>query len=90
MAALLHVTRAGLALRNEWPEVFASGEYIALEVDGERAQNLIAFERRRGSRRAVLWQRVSIRSCAHPSNGPLLSSGATPRSNWTPLPGATA
>ena len=48
----LHVTRAGLALRNEWPDVF-EGEYLPLEANGERAHNLIAFERRAGDRRAV-------------------------------------
>ena len=49
----LHVTRTGLALRNEWAEVFGAGEYVPLEIRGERARNVIAFERRQGGRRAV-------------------------------------
>jgi (1->4)-alpha-D-glucan 1-alpha-D-glucosylmutase len=48
----LHVTRIGLALRNEWPDVF-DGEYLPLEATGERARHVIAFERRAGDRRAV-------------------------------------
>jgi (1->4)-alpha-D-glucan 1-alpha-D-glucosylmutase len=46
------VTRIGLALRNEWPDVF-DGEYVPLEATGERARHVIAFERRAGDRRAV-------------------------------------
>lgn len=37
-----------LRLRRELPELFADGEYLPLAVDGERADQVCAFARRRG------------------------------------------
>lgn len=43
--ALLH---AGLALRNELPQLFASGEYLPLPITGPAADRALAFARRQG------------------------------------------
>ena len=42
----LHVTRSALAFRKENPEIFERGEYVPLEVSGEKAEHLVAFARR--------------------------------------------
>jgi len=46
-------TRHLLKLRNELPEVFATGDYEPLEVSGRDSDHVIAFARRRG-RHAVI------------------------------------
>ncbi len=43
-----------LQLRQRMPETFASGEYVPLEVTGEKADNLIAFVRRHGSQSFIV------------------------------------
>jgi (1->4)-alpha-D-glucan 1-alpha-D-glucosylmutase len=40
--------QAGLNFRRDHPELFGEGEYIPLEVTGERADNVVAFGRRSG------------------------------------------
>ncbi len=42
-----------IALRNEFPDVFAHGDYEPLEVSGPHRDHVVAFARRRG-RRAVI------------------------------------
>ena len=42
----LYSTRKALETRRKSPELFAGGEYIALEVSGGRKENLVAFARK--------------------------------------------
>jgi len=42
----LLVTYVGLQLRQQKPQLFAEGEYLPLDVEGERADHLFAFARR--------------------------------------------
>ena len=42
----LYLTRKALEMRRKSPELFAGGEYIALEVSGGRKENLVAFARK--------------------------------------------
>lgn len=42
----LFITHRGLAARNGLPELFAQGEYLPLEFEGERAANAFGFVRR--------------------------------------------
>jgi (1->4)-alpha-D-glucan 1-alpha-D-glucosylmutase len=44
----LYLIWKALEMRRENPELFKDREYIALEVSGERKDNLVAFARRRG------------------------------------------
>jgi (1->4)-alpha-D-glucan 1-alpha-D-glucosylmutase len=46
--AKLRLLKAGLKLRRERPDLFAEGEYIALETTGEHDDRLVAFARRKG------------------------------------------
>jgi (1->4)-alpha-D-glucan 1-alpha-D-glucosylmutase len=41
----LYVTSKALCLRKQWPEIFEKGDYVPVEVEGERAQNLVVFLR---------------------------------------------
>jgi (1->4)-alpha-D-glucan 1-alpha-D-glucosylmutase len=43
-----------LAVRNQWPEVFARGEYIPLGIHGEKAKHLVAFARQSEDRLFVI------------------------------------
>lgn len=43
--AKLYLTWRTLRLRRERPDLFARGEYLALEVEGPRAEHVIAFSR---------------------------------------------
>ena len=43
------VTWRTLALRREYPELFARGEYVPITVGGERARHAVAYARRQGS-----------------------------------------
>jgi (1->4)-alpha-D-glucan 1-alpha-D-glucosylmutase len=45
----LHVMRALLHLRRDLPGVFAGGSYLPLAVAGPRAENVVAWSRRRGA-----------------------------------------
>lgn len=45
-AIKLQVTRRILALRKEYPEPFAQGDYIAISAEGPAANHLVAFLRR--------------------------------------------
>ena len=49
----LAATRTLLKLRSREPELFAEGEYAACKVSGPRADEIVAFVRRRGARVAV-------------------------------------
>ncbi len=40
------ITQRGLSLRNQLPDLFATGEYQPVAITGPHARNLIAFERR--------------------------------------------
>ncbi len=48
------VTATGLRLRRVCPELFLRGEYIPLEVHGEKQQHVVAFARRGGQNTAVV------------------------------------
>ena len=37
------------ALRREYPQLFARGEYVPIDVTGERAQHALAYARRQGN-----------------------------------------
>jgi maltooligosyltrehalose synthase len=45
----LHVIRSLLHLRRELSGLFADGSYVPLAVSGARAENIVAWTRRRGS-----------------------------------------
>ena len=40
-----HFTRHGLQMRNRHPDLFSRGEYVPVIAKGQRARNVIAFER---------------------------------------------
>ncbi|MGQ0560744.1 MAG: malto-oligosyltrehalose synthase [Gemmatimonadota bacterium] len=42
----MHITRTGLRLRRSRFQLFANGDYVALEIQGRFARNVIAFARR--------------------------------------------
>ena len=67
----LYLTRKALGLRRERPGLFRSGEYIPLEIIGERADHVVAFARRRGGEVMIT---VAPRLCANllHEDGPLL------------------
>lgn len=44
----------GLHLRGEYPELFATGDYVALETVGPRKNNVVAFARRLDGRCAIV------------------------------------
>ena len=46
-------TRLGLQLRNRHPDLFARGNYIPVSANGQRAGNVIAFERVLDGKRAL-------------------------------------
>ncbi len=50
----LWLTRASLLARQQFPELFTEGEYIPLEVQGKRAEHLMAYARRCGRQYAVV------------------------------------
>jgi len=45
----LWVISRALALRREYPELFARGEYVPIDVAGERARHAVAYARRQKS-----------------------------------------
>jgi (1->4)-alpha-D-glucan 1-alpha-D-glucosylmutase len=49
----LYVTWRALHCRRDNPDLFATGEYLPLEVDGTRANHVLAFLRRRGQHCAL-------------------------------------
>jgi len=49
----LYVTTAGLRLRRQLPSVFLDGEYVPLDVEGERKDHVVAFARILGNRSVV-------------------------------------
>jgi (1->4)-alpha-D-glucan 1-alpha-D-glucosylmutase len=49
----LYVTTPGLRLRRQLPSVFLDGEYVPLEVEGERKDQAVAFARILGNRSVV-------------------------------------
>lgn len=49
----LHVARAALHLRRQWPELFADGSYVPLGSTGRRADNVVGWARRRGRHTVV-------------------------------------
>jgi (1->4)-alpha-D-glucan 1-alpha-D-glucosylmutase len=49
----LFVTARGLAARRRWPELFAEGEYLPLEVTGQHAERVVALTRQAGSHVAI-------------------------------------
>lgn len=50
----LFVTTAILRLRQAHPELFLSGDYLPLEVQGKWAENLLAFARTKGHQSVIL------------------------------------
>mgnify|MGYP006269644483 CR=1 FL=1 len=50
----LWLTRASLQARQQYPALFAEGEYLPLEVKGEKADHVLAFLRRHGRQYAVV------------------------------------
>jgi (1->4)-alpha-D-glucan 1-alpha-D-glucosylmutase len=62
-----------LNLRKRQPDLFQLGEYVPLEITGERAKHLVAFARRRGTQTLIL---VAPRLCAQLLAGePRMPSG---------------
>lgn len=53
-AAKSGLIRSALSLRGRHPELFASGDYVALETTGRRADNIVAFARMHGSQLAIV------------------------------------
>ncbi len=49
-----YVIARTLWVRSRWPSLFASGEYIPLEIAGERADKALAFMRREGGTMLVV------------------------------------
>jgi (1->4)-alpha-D-glucan 1-alpha-D-glucosylmutase len=49
----LFLTSRALRFRRERRELFAQGEYVALAATGRRADNVVAFARRRGEQTAI-------------------------------------
>ena len=49
----LHSTRRALELRRENPELFEKGEYVPLEVSGEKADHIVAFARKLGEEATI-------------------------------------
>jgi len=49
----LYLTWKALEMRRESPELFGDGEYMALEVSGDRKNNLFAFVRKQGAEVAI-------------------------------------
>ncbi|MCR4296886.1 MAG: malto-oligosyltrehalose synthase, partial [Elusimicrobia bacterium] len=49
----MHLLRSGLRLRRRERELFLSGEYLPLAVEGARQRNVTAFMRRWGTRRVL-------------------------------------
>ena len=72
----LYLTSKALRMRRESPELFEKGEYVALEVSGDRKENLIAFARRLGEEVAII---VVPRLCARlaPADGSLVPAPET-------------
>jgi (1->4)-alpha-D-glucan 1-alpha-D-glucosylmutase len=52
--AKLYLTSRVLDLRNRSPELFKYGEYLPLAVEGARAENIVAFCRRRNTSVAIV------------------------------------
>ena len=50
----MYVIRRALRFRREYPELFASGEYIPMTVAGERVRHVIAFARSHRNRHAII------------------------------------
>ena len=44
----LYITTCGLRLRRRFPQVLGEGEYLPLEVEGERGEHAVAVARRHG------------------------------------------
>jgi len=57
-----------LNLRKQQPELFQLGEYVPLEITGERARHLVSFVRRHGTRTLIV---VAPRLCAQLLRGEL-------------------
>ena len=49
----LYLTWKALGLRRERPELFENGDYIVLEAEGEKADQVVAFARRSGDEAAI-------------------------------------
>jgi len=67
----LHLIQKALETRRKSPELFAGGEYVALETSGVRKENLVAFARKHGEDVAIT---IAPRLCAKmtPAEGSLL------------------
>jgi (1->4)-alpha-D-glucan 1-alpha-D-glucosylmutase len=77
-----------LALRAEWPALFAEGEYLKLEAEGEMADHILAFARRHGERITVsAVSRLSAQTAGPQPLIPPASWGDTrlilPAAGWT-------
>ncbi|MEJ7820506.1 MAG: hypothetical protein WKF44_09405, partial [Rubrobacteraceae bacterium] len=74
----LYLTWKVLELRHERPELFESGEYVPLEVTGEKADHVLAFARRRGPEVAITLA-TRLHAPLLTDEGPLLP----PPETWT-------
>ena len=74
-AVKLHVIQRVLHLRRERRELFDDGEYIPLDVAGERADHIVAFSRRQGDDWAVV---IAPRLYARMAASAGLSNGQAP------------
>ena len=86
----LYVVHRGLAARRELPRLFATGAYLPMEAQGERAEHVIAFARQSGDRVAVaVVPRLATRLGKGPEALPLGEEAWG--ESWLPLPtGITA
>ncbi len=79
------VIARALALRREWPDLFAQGGYAKLEAEGEMAPHILAFTRSAGKRRIVV--AVTRLAAKHLDGAPLLPAAGWGDTALT-LPGA--
>ena len=63
-----------LALRRDKPELFASGDYQALVVEGTHAERVLAFLRRQGSERLLVVVPVHVAALLEGAEQPLVDA----------------
>nr|MBA3482046.1 malto-oligosyltrehalose synthase [Pirellulales bacterium] len=82
----LLVTLRALTRRNQWPEVFTSGQYIPLAATGDAADHLFAFERHHENRCVVVATPRHFHQLTHRGSGqnasPSQTSAHPARADW--------
>jgi (1->4)-alpha-D-glucan 1-alpha-D-glucosylmutase len=74
------LTMRGLSLRNRWPDVFNSGQYLPLAAVGEAAEHLFAYARQHEDRWAVSVVPRHFYRLTHHAGPPVAPSGM--RADW--------